>query len=862
MTEKFYPYIVICKNRDRYGCDDIEDARRTAKKHGGVIRTQVGNRNPATHDSLAQIRNPADAGKDAKAEAARVKAANRAKLEGEAEATRATIVILDNRGQATQAAALRRELATALRNGDERAIRAVRSKVVALFSTRSNMHKNPGEPLQNPGERPPAGFESFYVQSVGEAADTVTFKRTKSYDVIAPDGSVGKLMSHGGKYRFHEQLDLFGHKMKQPPPEPVKAAKEPSRQIGMLFNPAGRRANPLGLIAAYAATTATDHAAKHVIKHAKDRHHNPAVAPADASNWLHNRVYKEGDREFLKTYPTVHGKRQRAEVDVSAIAPVIKEIQALNEWRYRLPAHPDAAPPKLARAAKAPRAGCHISALVTKCDDTGVPWGSALMANGRTIEYVWQVLDLNDIVISHHADSLTVNAKFPQELQPRDRSRAGYHAQIDRLVREFDPSLLMWSANASDGAPIIGPTDGVVESGNGRSISLTRIYASHPAKARQYKQTAKQWCLELGCEWPKWADSALARPVLVRSRQTVLDRAEFARQANVAGQQVMSATEMAIADAAAMTPSLLNQLDGAAGIGSMKNAGFVASFIKYVAGEAARGDMVDAHGKLSSSGESRIDYALFARAWGGKAHNLIALMAEVRESDLRTILGALLAAAVPWCRFADQMDKDVYDRAYDQTHAIVSMVQRVRAAKEADSSVHQMRNQDNSFGKLTTEENLWLCAAFPKGRLPNAITFARAIADYVDLVVDAGPSSQGGMFAPVPAIEFVRRAVVGVVCEQLEATKKPVASKATIALQTAQRFDDVATVAIMPAEWIGEMATELGMPARSRSEILAIAKAVIEGDRVRNPACRCGGRCGPCRSARVRRSSINRKAGR
>lgn len=870
MTEKFYPYKVICPPnakgvKDVYGCDDLADARRTAKKHGGVIREQVGARNPASHDSVRQIR--------AQSAPVSPKLANTAKLAGEAEATRSTIDLLERRGRTTQAMAFRREVATAVRNGDDRAVRAIRSRVVACFSKK---------PVSNPADggkflAPPAGFANYFVESIAEGVDSVNFEKCKVYNVIAPDGTSGTLHRHGGKYKYHEQLDMFGYKKAVPAaPAPAVAVKAESKQIGLTFNPATRRVeNPLGFIASALAHHATGKVADHVRKHAV---RNPAVPPTAATNWMHNKVYHDGARDYVRTYPKTSGPRQRVEVDVTAFAPVASEIQTLNKWRLSLPRDPNAKPPKFVQAGtQKTRVGCRLSPLVARCGTNGVPYGEAQMANGSKIEYLWQVVDLNDIVASHHADTLTVNKLFPAELQPRDRGRQSYHEQINRLILGFDPSLLMWSANVSDGAPVVGPSDGVVESGNGRTIALTRIYASHPAKARQYQQTAQRWCKELGCEWPAWTAHSGARPVLVRVRQTELDRAEFARQANVAGQQVMSATELAISDSHNLNRDVLHLLTPDSDLGSAKNAKFVAAFIKHVAGESARGDMTGERGSLSKSGATRIQYALFARAWGEHAHNLVASLAEIRESDLRRILGAMLEVSPLWASFTDKIAAGDYDKKYNETRNIVAVVQKIRAAQDAGGHVLDDQHQINAFDVKSDEQHLWLCSIYPRvdeppkkkdkvarKQSPNGGTFQSAIEAYVQLVIDQGRVGDGDIFGEPqkPAIRFIRLAVA----EQVYDVDLPKLDHGDFIEKIAKKIDDVEAILLLPETWAEVLVAHITHSPQRRvtmAELRAVAEQVVKGERkvaegirrnpaTRNPArCRCAGgvMCRSCETA-------------
>ncbi|MCC7059283.1 MAG: zeta toxin family protein, partial [Burkholderiaceae bacterium] len=108
---------------------------------------------------------------------------------------------------------------------------------------------------------------------------------------------------------------------------------------------------------------------------------------------------------------------------------------------------------------------------------------SVVTERGMRVPVRYRLVELDDLITSHTND-LTVNPAFPAELQPRDRTRASSQAQIARIANDIQPDLMAESPKASDGAPIIGP-DGLVESGNARTIALRRAYGM--GKADHYK---------------------------------------------------------------------------------------------------------------------------------------------------------------------------------------------------------------------------------------------------------------------------------------------------------------------------------------------------------------------------------------
>ena len=109
----------------------------------------------------------------------------------------------------------------------------------------------------------------------------------------------------------------------------------------------------------------------------------------------------------------------------------------------------------------------------------------ATTARGTSIDAQYELMDINDLITSHD-DNLTINPAFPQELQPRERSRVGSQLQVAQIEQNLQPGYLGESPGASEGAPIIGH-DNLVESGNARTIALRRLYG------RQGAEVYRQW---------------------------------------------------------------------------------------------------------------------------------------------------------------------------------------------------------------------------------------------------------------------------------------------------------------------------------------------------------------------------------
>ncbi len=128
------------------------------------------------------------------------------------------------------------------------------------------------------------------------------------------------------------------------------------------------------------------------------------------------------------------------------------------------------------------------------------------------------VVEASSLIVSHNADG-SENPDYPQELQPRDRGRATSQAWVSKTAQYIDPESLGKTSRADTGAPIVGP-DGVVESGNGRTMAIREAYRQ--GKADDYRN----WLIEEAEYFGLSADAikAMKQPVLVRVRSSEVNK--------------------------------------------------------------------------------------------------------------------------------------------------------------------------------------------------------------------------------------------------------------------------------------------------------------------------------------------------
>lgn len=256
---------------------------------------------------------------------------------------------------------------------------------------------------------------------------------------------------------------------------------------------------------------------------------------------------------------------------------------------------------------------------------------TAYDANGDSYELLAEIEDLSNLIVSNEING-ALNSMYPQELQPRDRSSAASQLQIDSIANNLRPELLGGSHRVADGAPITG-LDNVVESGNGRTLAISKAYET--GKAEEYRAFLDQYAQEHGIDI-----SGMNRPVLVRRRLSDTDRAEFARVANQPDIAGYSATERARNDVLPDTSLLKFNQDG--NINYDQSNDFVKQFIQGIP-ETERVNLITKDNQLSQDGKRRIESALTHHTYGDS--NLVARLSENISDESKNVLNALLRVA-------------------------------------------------------------------------------------------------------------------------------------------------------------------------------------------------------------------------
>ena len=321
--------------------------------------------------------------------------------------------------------------------------------------------------------------------------------------------------------------------------------------------------------------------------------------------------------------------------------------------------------------------------------------GTAKDNEGNAIEFVYEVVNAKDLITSHNTE-LGINENYPQELQPRDRSRAAGQLQVNDIVNNLQPEFLGENAKISDGAPIVG-NDNVVESGNGRTIALTKMYQMKHDNQSKYIEWLKDKAENFGID----IENLPENPVLVRRRTTEVDRASFVKKANESSVASMSATETAKSDAEKLSNDILNLFyaneDG--NINTRENKSFIEKFIGEVIPKNEQNKYITDKGNLSQEGLTRVRNAIFYKAY--EDIYLMNKLAESLDNNTKNITNALLSIAPKVVDIKTSIEQgNLYDIEYSKD--ITEAANIYMELKESNENIDLYLQQESLFDDENT----------------------------------------------------------------------------------------------------------------------------------------------------------------
>ncbi|MFM5040688.1 LPD38 domain-containing protein [Aeromonas caviae] len=366
---------------------------------------------------------------------------------------------------------------------------------------------------------------------------------------------------------------------------------------------------------------------------------------------------------------------------------------------------------------------------------------------GQSVEVQYRVMEAADLVASHDFEG-NLNHDYPQQLQPRDRSKQTYRVQVGQIAAAPDGARLAASPETDRGAPIV--RDGIVESGNGRTIGLKQAYQRGDAGA--YRAYLLANATEFGLDAA--AIEAMSAPVLVRERLTEMDDQQlrdFVVDSNTDAKMANSATEDARADAGKLTTQMLNMLNIPDGgdVLAAQNHHFLQAFLRAI-GENQSNSYVNQSGGWNAEYGKRVKAAIFAYGYDNQ-RLLDAVTGETDEVG-RNMIAALLNNAVAMA----QLRQHSPERAKSLANYLAEAVESVVHNKRSGQSLQELAAQGDMLGGgPSTESSLLAQAMASNARSAKAMT--EMIGDILAMM-NKTPSNDmfGEAVTPITAEESIR----------------------------------------------------------------------------------------------------------
>lgn len=373
--------------------------------------------------------------------------------------------------------------------------------------------------------------------------------------------------------------------------------------------------------------------------------------------------------------------------------------------------------------------------------------GKAYTEAGTEIQFRYEVVDANNLIASHDT-ALRTNPDYPSELQPRDRSRQASKQQITTIAQKLNPKLIAESAKASDGAPIVSK-DYTVESGNGRTIAIQKMYQESYDTANDYKSYLVDHAEKFGLD--KNVIEQMEQPVLIRVRTNEVNRQSFVEEANVSNVASMSATEQAVADAKKLTNKVMYLFSPSENgdLNVASNRAFISQFIQSVVPQNERGSLMTADGNLSQDGLRRVQNAMLAKAYGN--NDALLLMIESNDNNVKTLTNAMLQAAPTIANMKESIEAGAYF-AEDISPDFVAAVEKFSELRKEGVTVETFLNQASLFDDGLSNVSKELLQLFDKGVViegkarRSTKAYKSLLEAYADVLKNAGNPNQISFF--------------------------------------------------------------------------------------------------------------------
>lgn len=370
-----------------------------------------------------------------------------------------------------------------------------------------------------------------------------------------------------------------------------------------------------------------------------------------------------------------------------------------------------------------------------------VTTGQATTPGGITVDVDWVVVEA-DTLLTSHDDAFNENAEYNQKIQGRDRSRLASREQIVNMAANLDPVRLGDSVDAGSGAPIVSP-DGVVESGNARTLAVRRAYNEKLPTANTYRAFLENNGVDT---------TGFKKPILVRRRLNEMseqERAAFARDANVSPIADMAQSEKAGADAEALPDVVLGGYKG----GDLTNAAnrpFIQSLVSSIFPGGERATIYTKNGALSQDGLRRVENALFAKAYDNTA--TLETLRETLDVRIKSIGNALVKAAPGWAQLRAAIAGGEADPSFDITPSLMQAVAMVQEAQAKDLTLAELLQQEDMFAEQDPVAVALLRMMYPSENMKRPLSADKIAAKLTKYAEEVRKEGQVGLDLGMEAV--------------------------------------------------------------------------------------------------------------
>ncbi len=173
-------------------------------------------------------------------------------------------------------------------------------------------------------------------------------------------------------------------------------------------------------------------------------------------------------------------------------------------------------------------------------------------------EITYAIAELSDLITSHQpGKQFGADSRFPEGIQDRDYTKKAEQSKVIDIAAKIDPAFMLSEAvSAAEGPPIV-TTDGIVLSGNGRTMGLKLTRSDFPNSAEKYREKLKRQAIRYGFKKTDLKDYEF--PVLTR----IIDIDSSSKEAvdfGIAANAKIGASRSEIREAAAFANNLPDTL--------------------------------------------------------------------------------------------------------------------------------------------------------------------------------------------------------------------------------------------------------------------------------------------------------------